>query len=84
MQHKPFEDRQECRSCGKKGYIKICVNFDNNNVIKHYLNQNHHLMIGMDMDIDGIDCYCQSCGEFAVYPLSEKLFVDGIIKEITA
>lgn len=80
MQRKPFEDRQECKICGEKGYIKICINSDNNDIIKHRINPNHMIML----DIDDIECYCQACGAFSLYPLSEKLFVDGIIKEITA
>jgi len=39
-------------------------------------------MMNLDGDDYRIECYCQVCGAFGMYSLTEKLFVDGVIKNI--
>lgn len=81
----PYENRTKCRSCGKKGYLKIIDTYDKNpnKTISEYL---HFKSRGTMMSFCGetfyLDCTCSYCNDFNTYPIENGLFVDGVIKEI--
>jgi len=78
----PFAGKQTCRCCGETGYLKILVSEENDEAIHRHLdkeygaNQRMHCMELTDF----VSCYCQQCGSFADYPVSEKLFTDGVVR----